>query len=604
MARGITVHSLTVSSNNLNGRFSRGDILTSDGSVLQKLPVGCDGDVLTADSSKTAGMSWTPRTEGICTDTATDMDTDSALDTKLQSLDTYLYEYELNNTPIVLTNADFVNGTYRIRTSGVYKLSENIVFNPNASDDHMPTQQQINSGEYPVMPAGPYHLGFFAAISVEANNVVIDLNGYRIDQHIAHQLQQRFYSCIELGSSPFIVSQGPSNFGNTVVYPEKVLIRNGTLGKSSHHGIHGNSSKDIIISDVNITAFEVAGLAINGSTNILCRNVRIHDNELNIPVVATYSQSRFIRSFLRNIINDNGSPGPLITIKGVSKSGLDILNELEAEMANVYDVVVNGNGDISDYPNALFYENTHVGVDGCIYGMAFNTVGVLVNGFIQSRDALNGGNENIKLQNVTIENLESTPMEVIGLTDSAGVTDYGMNLQKGPVGDVFRILDVTNTDGSYKPNVLANAQIYIASVGVGAAQRGGINIDSNVMTWTSGSATFIDGTHYYACGGDSMAHVMKGNVGLFLSGATNVVCDEVVLSNLKNNGGIGENEKTEGILCENSESIYEGNNNRGIAFVSSKDCVMKNVNVSAVESETGNGMNYDYVGENVGILHV
>ena len=36
-------------------------------------------------------------------------------------------------------------------------------------NDFMPTGQQIGSGQYPVGVAGAYHLGFFAAITVEAD---------------------------------------------------------------------------------------------------------------------------------------------------------------------------------------------------------------------------------------------------------------------------------------------------------------------------------------------------------------------------------------------------------------------------------------------------
>jgi hypothetical protein len=582
---GVSVKELTVTGCNFNGTFVKGDILTSDGSKFHKLHVGADGEVLKADSSKSIGLSWVGNAE--------------TLDSKLQVIDTYMYEYELNNTPTILMNSHFATGTYRIRSSGVYKLGENIVFNPNPGDDHMPTPSQITSGDYPVMPTGPYHLGFFTAIAIEADNVVIDLNGFRLDQSVAHQLQQRFFSCIQLGGSPFIPTQGPTNFGDIVLYPQNVLIRNGTLGKSAHHGIHGNSARNVIVSDVEFTAFEFAGLAINGSTNILCRNISVHDNELNVRVLASYSQSRFVRSFMRKIIDDNGSPGPSILIKGVSKTGLDILTELETAMANVYDVVVNGNGVFSDHADALFYENTNVGLDGSVYGMAFNTVGVLVDGFIQNRNSLAGGNENIKLVNIMIDDLESTPMEIVGLTDDSGVSSYGANLQKGPVGDVFRIVEVTNLDGSYKPNVLANAQLYVSSVGVGPEQRGGSSIDADVIAW-AGSAgdTTVAGTHYYQCDGDSMAHTMKGNIGLFLSGTTTLECDELIISNVVNHGSIGENEKPSGLPCQNSGTVYEGNNSRGLLFVSTKDTTMKNTRVFGTESDTGNGMNYDYIGAN------
>ena len=47
-------------------------------------------------------------------------------------------------------------------------------------------------------------MGFFSAITVETDNVIIDLNGYVIQQSELHQLQQRFFAIIETAAAPFI----------------------------------------------------------------------------------------------------------------------------------------------------------------------------------------------------------------------------------------------------------------------------------------------------------------------------------------------------------------------------------------------------------------
>ena len=164
-----------------------------------------------------------------------------------------LNKIESNQDPILLNQSDFNYGTYRITSPGVYKLSEDIVFNPNPGtfdidtkiftddNDWMPKSNQSTK-----FPSNPFRLGFFAAITVESNNVVIDLNGKNIIQSRAHYLQQRFYSHIELANQPFISTQGPAKFGNSFFAPTNVKIKNGYLGLSSHHGIHGNGMKNII----------------------------------------------------------------------------------------------------------------------------------------------------------------------------------------------------------------------------------------------------------------------------------------------------------------------------------------------------------------------
>ena len=90
-------------------------------------------------------------------------------------------EYSFNkNTPgkiITLKQSHFTNVTVRITKPGIYVLLENINFEPNPNNDFMPTGQQIASGQYPVGKDGAYHLGFFAAITIETTGVILELNG-------------------------------------------------------------------------------------------------------------------------------------------------------------------------------------------------------------------------------------------------------------------------------------------------------------------------------------------------------------------------------------------------------------------------------------------
>ena len=189
-----------------------------------------------------------------------------------------LLKFFENYSPKVteLSQKDFQHGTYRITKPGYYKLTENISFAPNANisqntspngknvlHNFQPTPEQLASGKYPFHP---YHLGFFAAITVEANDVVIDLNGFTLSQHPMHYLQQRFFACIELANTPFIFGQGPGNFGN-LVSPKRVYIKNGYIGRSSHHGIHGNGMESVILENISISHTEIAGIALNGGKN-------------------------------------------------------------------------------------------------------------------------------------------------------------------------------------------------------------------------------------------------------------------------------------------------------------------------------------------------
>ena len=112
-----------------------------------------------------------------------------------------------------LSNWNFTKGTYRIMESGKYCLSEDIVFNPNPAPISDPNRYlawypNYNDPYYfnqsQNLGFGPYSLGFFACITIETDDVELDLYGYTIEQHPLFYLQQRFYSHIEIGNAPFL----------------------------------------------------------------------------------------------------------------------------------------------------------------------------------------------------------------------------------------------------------------------------------------------------------------------------------------------------------------------------------------------------------------
>eukprot|EP01084_Bolivina_argentea_P173383 300293_1 len=112
-----------------------------------------------------------------------------------------------------LSNDDFLYGTYRITQPGEYILSEDILldfngpnidemndinFSPNSYDINnlywFCNNRTINTKQYNGMYSyhGLYTLGFFAGITIECNDVIINLNGYSISMIKEFYLQQRF----------------------------------------------------------------------------------------------------------------------------------------------------------------------------------------------------------------------------------------------------------------------------------------------------------------------------------------------------------------------------------------------------------------------------
>ena len=120
-----------------------------------------------------------------------------------------------------------------------------------------------------------YWLGFIAGITVEADNVVIDLNNHEIAMSEAMYYQQRFFACIAIKSVTFPPDQGPGFFGFEAVFPSNVVIKDGTIGLSSHFGIHGHNNDDVVIENVHVHSFETHGIEMSYFNNLIMRNVEI-----------------------------------------------------------------------------------------------------------------------------------------------------------------------------------------------------------------------------------------------------------------------------------------------------------------------------------------
>ena len=146
---------------------------------------------------------------------------------------------------------------------------------PNVGDSWWPTADQ--AAGYP--GAGglrdEYFMGFFAGITVEADDVVIDLGGHRLAMSTPFYYQQRFFSVIALKSVAFPLNQGPGVFGTEPLYPSNVVVKNGEIGLSSHHGIHGHYNSDVTIEDVHIYDFETHGVEMSYFQNLKMKNVEI-----------------------------------------------------------------------------------------------------------------------------------------------------------------------------------------------------------------------------------------------------------------------------------------------------------------------------------------
>ena len=200
----------------------------------------------------------------------------------------------------LLRAADVAEGTLIIDTPGVYSLCEDITFNPNPPLDTVSPADAFNPIKYGgLYDENSFGLGFFAAIAITADDVTLFLNGHTLEQSKGHALMQRFYANIELNSSPFIPKTGPAQFvgeGDEFRAPSNIQILGpGTLGRSSHHGIHGNNNKNVQISNITFQDFEVAAVSINNVDGLVISENEIVQNRHDVPVSGIFSGAHFIR---------------------------------------------------------------------------------------------------------------------------------------------------------------------------------------------------------------------------------------------------------------------------------------------------------------------
>ena len=190
-------------------------------------------------------------------------------------------EYYHSGQVVLCDQADFKNGTVRITEPGLYVLTEDIVFDPadgfatDASGN--PEATLLGTGDYADQA---YRLGFFAAITVETDGVILDLQGHTIRQSYAHYFRQRFFNVIQLATSPFIPGQGPGAVqadSDDTPYKaaSRCLLLNGTIGLSSHGGIHGNNNAKVMLQNLTVRDFETTGVQLNGVQTMFVDNVTI-----------------------------------------------------------------------------------------------------------------------------------------------------------------------------------------------------------------------------------------------------------------------------------------------------------------------------------------
>ncbi|GFH61566.1 hypothetical protein CTEN210_18042 [Chaetoceros tenuissimus] len=416
-----------------------------------------------------------------------------------------------------LFNEDFELGTLIIDEPGKYKLCEDIVFDP-IQDKALPVTEMYLP-DFNVYNENAYGMGFFAAIAISASNVEIYLNNHSIEQSASHALMQRFFAIIELANSPFLQSVGPAQFvgENGFQAASNILIQGpGKIGRSAHHGVHGNENQNITIRDVTFQDFEVAAVALNNVDNAIIEHNTILNNRHDVPVIGSFSAAAQISHYGKALKAMNFG----MNLKGVFTTAEEVYNSLLAMIENTY-FVVSRNKDSTffekKFPEEYFlFHNKNQVVDGPCYAFVIHGKGPAVGGFGFELAESTKMSSNIQISDNTIDNIKCWENEVPALIVDGVVQNDArgamLQLIKSTSEDKFLAI---NDDGTYKRNPVADMQIMTAA----AIQQGLLvddpllqtvvnTISPSIVEWASSSNNIL--TPHYRCNGDSMHHTIKG----------------------------------------------------------------------------------------------
>mmetsp|Transcript_97136 Transcript_97136/g.178041 ORF Transcript_97136/g.178041 Transcript_97136/m.178041 type:complete len:583 (+) Transcript_97136:88-1836(+) len=481
---------------------------------------------------------------------------------------------------VYLYAGDFEGGTYRITKPGKYTLYQDVVFEPRGSDVTDTLFPKADSTKYPQY--GGYFLGFFAAITVEANDVEIDCRGHEIKMSERFHKHQRFFSVIELASKPFISGQGPPQFSShittkgAVKSARKVLIENCKFGLSSHHGIHGNENYDVTLRNIKIYDFEVGGVALNGASK-----VHIDGADIGPSLANTFrnplSQAIFVDHLANTLLPNHKHLKSYVeetdvTLRGKTRKISEVFAHLREELR-----------DFLKGKNEVFGAGDNLPDGSAIYGVLLHRRGVAIGEFgsgcaLDPIDHMVGSP--VTLSNIQIHDLKLAADQV-----TRTVIGKGPQLM-GPAGDVFQVTELWNKNSnfSYQGNSLSDAQLALAKLKDEVSKLwalhpityedakyyfGAINLPPQVREWAAGELGGLDfkaslmAENAFTCNGDSMSHVNKGVVGMRLEFQKDVEINNITIKSLMNVG------KEDAEYC--TAPKYQGGDVRAAAFFNCED---------------------------------
>lgn len=448
------------------------------------------------------------------------------------------------DSAIPLSQANFTDGPYRITQPGYYYFTENVSFDPYPAGSNGIDGGRTNDR--------PQTGAWFTALSVECDNVIIDLNTKTFDcsESFVNNHEFKVFSMIELNNSPFqhlIFAYG----GETeLIAAHNVTIKNGTLGRNAHHGIHGNLNSNVQIYDLVIKDWEVAGISLNGLKSGEIRNITITGVEHEVKFTGLLAEIDSANGMLE-VLRDGGDT--------YAQAYIDDLQAFKAQV--LYD----------GHPSG-----TH---DGNCYGLFINrTVDV---GPVPTQHCTDGTANCVLIDNVTVCNVKASIIETVGIADLSNE-----RLKGAPFG-VLRWYDAYAGPGNtFAPNALLKAQVYVVHNTTPENYPAGFA--ANILADSPNEATFLSQVKPIF-EGDFAGHTNKGVFGIRVDCGHDVSINNCRVAALENVGDTGKSldDIPAGSNYDFTINRYHGNDVHGISLAACRNCSVTNCKVFECSSVNG-----------------
>jgi len=387
---------------------------------------------------------------------------------------------------------------------------------------------------------------------------------------------------------------------------------NGELGLTSHHAIHGNYNKNVVIKNLKIYNFQTHAIQLNGFENVIISNVDIGPSTTQAHVTAGYGHARALLYIARILVEDetvNNVHLPFFGRRDLNITITQIVDQLITEMDMIFNYVVKGidyddeqynNNDETTIANWKEAKQLFLKTDGIPYGSAM--YGIFLNypgASIQSYHLNDLKSYNVLIENVHIHDLHHKTFEAMQIKSKirsmANVFNapFEANLLFNIDFDDLPVDVKDAEDLRYQGNPLYDFFFGLYYLSDNWDYLGLMSMGTDFENWIFGDDDFSF-THVideYRCNSDSMGHPNKGLVGLRFDGVMNATINNVKISNLFEDSNLGSD------LCGEYDTMfqtqripfqigYSGNIAQGMSL-DYTTAFVNDITIDNIESSTG-----------------